>query len=314
MNPFDHLGIPRGSSSDVIRSAYRRLAKSVHPDHNPGDDAAASRFAMLQETYQAALRAAAIPPEPESPQGSPKRPVRHRTVYKDVVIDVSQAISGTMVRMEGASGLCQHCTGTGRLASTHPVGCATCDGSGVISVQSKGYVSVRLECHECQGTGTTTTVPCHHCGGFGVSSTEPCDVAIPANVRDGDVFRVNGVASIPSEGVKGDIEFVVRISDRRFRVVEDDVEAPIWMDVWQAARGGSFPARLPDGTTARLTIPAGTIHGRRFTMKGRGMPATEEADAGDFIAIASIRPVTATTPEIEAALAALEKAVLSSRQ
>lgn len=316
MNPFDHLGIPRGSAPDIVRSAYRRLAKSVHPDHNQGDPEAAARFALLQEVYQEALRLSSAPPEPVSDRGAPtaKRAVRHRTVYRDIFIDVAQAIAGTTVRMEGAAGLCEPCMGTGRLPCEHPVGCATCDGSGIIAAQSKGYISLRLECHECQGSGVTTSVPCHHCGGYGVSSTSPCHVEIPPNVRDGDVFRIEGAASIPSEGVKGDIEFVVRIDDKRFRLNGNDIEASLWIDVWQAARGCAMPLRLPDGTTTKLTLPAGTNHGRRFTMAGRGMPAGAEAEAGDFVVIASIRPLTVSTPEIDTALAALERAVMAARK
>lgn len=313
MNPFDHLGIPRGSSADVIRSAYRRLAKSVHPDHNPGDAEATSRFNLLQQVYQEALRLSALPPAPEALSGTSRKPLRHRTVYREIFIDIAQALSGTTVMMEGAAGLCLPCEGTGRQACEHPVGCTTCDGSGIIAVQSKGYISLRLECHECQGTGTTTSVPCHHCGGFGVSSTTPCEVAIPANVREGDVFRVEGAASIPAEGVRGDIEFVVRIDDKRFRLNGDDIEALVSLDVWQAARGCVLPVRLPDGATTRLTLPAGTAHGRRFVMKGKGMPPLDEGRGGDFVAIASIRPLSASTPAISAALDALEKAVLASR-
>jgi DnaJ-class molecular chaperone with C-terminal Zn finger domain len=314
MNPFDHLGIPPDSDQDAIRSAYRRLAKSTHPDANPGDASAAARFAALQDAYQAALELAAAPPVPEQRASSPRRPSRHRTVYREISLDVNQAITGARVAIEGASGLCQHCSGTGRLACSHPVGCATCDGSGIISVQSKGYISVRLECHECLGEGMTNSIPCHHCGGFGVSSTSACVADIPPNVRDGDTFRIEGAASIPEENVRGDIEFVVRIDDRRYSLSGDDIETTVVLDIWHAARGCSVPVRLPDGSTVKLTVPPGSAHGRRFAMKGRGMPPLhDESSPGDFVAVVELRPIKVTTPEIAAALAALEKAVMSAR-
>lgn len=315
MNPFDQLGIPRGSSADVIRSAYRRLAKTTHPDQNPDDPSAASRFALLQEVYQAALRASnEISSSGQSdPVAARKRPARHRTVYREVYLEVMQAVLGCTVPMEGASGLCAPCRGTGRLACDHPVACATCDGSGVISSQSKGYISVKLECHECLGTGTTMHVPCHHCGGFGVSSTSPCHVEIPSNVRDGDTFRVEGAASIPDENVRGDIEFVVRIRDKRFRLNGNDIETTAWLDVWQAARGCVLSLKLPDGTPVRLTVPPGTTGGRRFTIKGKGMPSMEGEEPGDFAAVAAFRPLSVSSPEIDEALSALEKAVGDAR-
>jgi molecular chaperone DnaJ len=318
MNPFDQLGIPHGSAADEIRSAYRRLAKEAHPDHNLGDPSAADRFAVLQEVYKAALRASAAAVASSSQSdasgvGKSRTPPRHRTVYREVFLEVAQAISGCTVPMEGASGLCRHCNGTGRLDCEHPVGCSTCDGSGTIATQSKGYIVLKLECHECLGVGTTMHVPCHHCGGFGVSSMAPCHVEIPANVRDGDTFRVEGAASIPEENVRGDIEFVVRISDKRFRLDGDDIEATVWIDVWQAARGCNVPFKLPDGSPVRLTVPAGTGDGKRFTMKGKGMPSTEGEAAGDFRAVVAVRPLSISSPEIDAALTALEKAVVAAR-
>jgi DnaJ-class molecular chaperone with C-terminal Zn finger domain len=317
MNPFDQLGIPRGSSADVIRSAYRRLAKGCHPDLNPDDVSAAERFAKLQEIYQAALRDRADS-SPDMPGSSRARSgtaeqQRHRTVYREVFINVAQAITGCTVAIDGAAGLCAPCSGTGRLPSEHEMGCSTCDGTGVIKTQSKGYITVRLECHECLGKGTTMHTSCHHCGGFGVSSTAPCHVVIPANVRDGDAFRVDGAASIPEENVRGDIEFIVRIRDKRFRIEGDDIEATIYLDIWQTARGCVVPLKLPDGTPLKLRVPPGTASGRRFSIQGKGMPALYDGVGGNFTAVVSIRPIIINSEEIEVAMTALEMAVSTSR-
>jgi DnaJ-class molecular chaperone len=45
---FAILGISSGATADEIRSAYRRLAKEFHPDHNPGSS---ERFQEVQEAY-----------------------------------------------------------------------------------------------------------------------------------------------------------------------------------------------------------------------------------------------------------------------
>ncbi|HLO09714.1 MAG TPA: DnaJ domain-containing protein, partial [Desulfobacteria bacterium] len=46
------LGVPEGASAEEIRKAFRRLAKKHHPDVNPGDKAAESRFKEANEAHE----------------------------------------------------------------------------------------------------------------------------------------------------------------------------------------------------------------------------------------------------------------------
>ncbi|NQU42821.1 J domain-containing protein, partial [bacterium] len=48
---YEILGLQRGSSTDEIKSAYRRLARKYHPDLNRSDASAAEHFREVQEAY-----------------------------------------------------------------------------------------------------------------------------------------------------------------------------------------------------------------------------------------------------------------------
>lgn len=49
---YEVLGISRGATDDEIKKAYRKLAKTSHPDLNPGDHAAEAQFKAINEAYE----------------------------------------------------------------------------------------------------------------------------------------------------------------------------------------------------------------------------------------------------------------------
>ncbi|MGC1350105.1 MAG: DnaJ domain-containing protein, partial [Xanthobacteraceae bacterium] len=51
-DPYEVLGVDRKASAADVKSAFRRLAKKLHPDANKNDPKAASRFAEINAAYE----------------------------------------------------------------------------------------------------------------------------------------------------------------------------------------------------------------------------------------------------------------------
>src|ERR1700740_3651712 len=51
-DPYEVLGVDRKANEADIKSAFRRMAKKLHPDANKTDPKAASRFAELNAAYE----------------------------------------------------------------------------------------------------------------------------------------------------------------------------------------------------------------------------------------------------------------------
>ena len=58
---YQLLGICRGASIDELKTAYRSLARKLHPDLNPGDVESHQRFISLNQAYQTLLAGIATP-------------------------------------------------------------------------------------------------------------------------------------------------------------------------------------------------------------------------------------------------------------
>jgi len=226
---YDILGLQRGASKDDVKKAYRKLAMKYHPDRNPGNTEAESKFKEASE-------AAEILTNDEKRSrydqfghagvngqsggfGGADGFSDFGDIFGDLFGDIfggggarrggrrSQGIPGDDMQVvldvefeKAAFGseetitvskdkVCISCSGTGSKNGASPVTCDYCNGMGEVRRQ-QGFFTVASTCPKCNGTGSVIKDPCGTCGGSGVTSKKSeLSVKIPAGIDDGQRLK-----------------------------------------------------------------------------------------------------------------------------
>jgi molecular chaperone DnaJ len=180
---------------------------------------------------------------------------------------------------------CDGCSGSGAADGSKPSTCGTCGGAGRVRAQ-QGFFAVERTCHACQGMGQAISDPCRTCGGEGrVQRAKTLAVSIPAGVDTGTRIRLSGKGEAGLRGgPAGDLYIFVNVDPHPiFARDGGNLHARIPLPMTVAALGGSIDVPTLEGKMARLTIEAGTQSGRKFRMRGKGMPALRRGNPGDQI-------------------------------
>lgn len=304
------LGVDRTAPQDVIKRAFRKLARKYHPDVSKEPDAE-SRFKEVAEAHEALI-------DPE-----------RRAAYDDLARQHADA----QARGQGfepppgwdrgyefsgrgnAPGrgepeefsaffesLFGRGAGRGRPGRPH-------DGTGGTARGEDHHARIDIDIEDAyRGARHTISLrrPVLDAQGQVVVHDRQVEVNIPKGVRPGQHLRLAGLGD-PGHGGAPAGDLYLEIGFRphpRFRVDGADVWVDLSVAPWEAALGATVPTPTPEGEVA-LEVPAGSTAGRRLRLKGKGLPGKSP---GDLYAVLRIGLPAADTAAAREAYAALARA------
>jgi molecular chaperone DnaJ len=231
-DPYEVLGVERDADDAQIKKAFRRLARTLHPDVNPDDPDAQDRFREVAEAYEilsdaerrstfdryghdglkqrgmgsnfegfgsmsdlfGAVFGQAFGGGGGASAGGPRA---GGDLAVDAQMSLHQALTGARIELEyELVARCETCTGSGAKPGTKTKTCATCGGHGVVDQVSRtpfGDMVRRTSCEVCSGRGRVPEEPCSDCHGRGLKpTTRTIEVDVPAGIADGQRIRLSG--------------------------------------------------------------------------------------------------------------------------
>ena len=274
---YDTLGVARDVSADDMQRAYRKLARTYHPDVNK-DPGAEERFKDISEAYD-------VLSDPEQR----RRYDAFGPDFRQVPPDVDpQAWARAQAGATAGGGRTR---GGGRRPRTGGFqdidlesmfgGMFGGGGFGPIpGADQEAEIELTVEEAYTGGRRTVTL--------SGPDGSRTLDVTIPPGVTDGQRIRLSGQGGRGGDGAPdGDLYLVVRLAPHpRYRVNGRDITVALPLAPWEAALGASVAVDTPGGE-AKVRVPAGTSSGRRLRLKGRGLP-NPRGRPGDLYAEARI--------------------------
>lgn len=289
------LGVNKAASADEIKQAYRKLARKYHPDVNPGDKSAESKFKEVTEAYEVL-----------SDMDKRKKYDQFGQYWKQAGsgwpggtgsadyggFDFSQygnfdefinELLGRFNGPTGAPGARSYRTSPGAGFGGFNTGVDSAPGQDLESTLSLSLSEAFQGVQKRLNLGSETIT-----------------VRIPAGAKPGSRIRIKGKGQAnPYSQLRGDLYLVVEVQPHLFFQFDGDqliCELPIAPD--EAVLGASVEVPTLDGSVT-MNIPAGVRSGQTLRLRGKGWQNPKAARGDQLVRIVIVPPTQLTTTERE---------------
>jgi DnaJ-class molecular chaperone len=283
-DPYEILGVERTATADEIQKAYRRLAKKLHPDLNPGNKEAEERF----KEVTAANGLLSDPDKRrrfdsgEIDASGAERP-RER-FYRDFAGDAA------------AGGAYEDPSAFADLGDVDDLLAQLLGRQARQPRRGRGAdLHYRLAIDFLDAVNGATQRLTLPDGGT-------LDVTIPPGIHEGQLLRLRGKgAPAPGGGEPGDALVEISIRPHLFFTRHgNDIQFDLPVTLAEAALGARIKVPTPSGPVM-LAVPKGSNTGTILRLKGKGVPG--RAGSGDQLVKLKVMLPDQPDPELEAFLA-----------
>lgn len=296
------LGVPRGSDADAIKKAYRKLAKDLHPDKNPGNKQAETRFKAVNRAFDTLNdpKKRALYDEFGEEGLREGFDAEKMRAYKNWQRQGGMPGNGGQVRLEDLFG--------------HDAYGGQYEGGGGFDIGELFGRPRRRGPMPGRDYQTDVTIPF----GDAVRGTtvdlrmpgnpSPVSVRIPAGAEEGSRLRIPGHGGpSPNGGPSGDLILSIHVSPHEFFKREgSDLHLDVPITVAEAYRGAKVKIPTFEGAVT-LKVPERTQSGTVMRLRGKGVASTRGKANGDLYVRFMIQVPAEASPELEALIDQLAK-------
>jgi curved DNA-binding protein len=295
---YQDLGVARSATPDDIKKAYKKLAAELHPDRNPGDGKAESRFKAVNRAYHVLSDKRQRALYDEFGEQSLKHgfSAESARAYRRAVAG-GGGTNGTFAADDLFSTASRSGLGDlmgdlfgGRVGARRKASMRGADLASDVTIDFADAIH-----------GTTVQLR-HENGG------EPVKVRIPQGAGDGDRVRVAGHGAPGKSGAEpGDLIITVRVRPHGYFERDGlDLRLDLPITVAEAYRGAKVVIPTPEGPVG-LKLPRHAQSGQVVRLKGRGVRRKDQI--GDLLVRFMIRLPEHDSKETDHAIDALSEPI-----